>query len=172
MDQTQPASAEQEIVIASVFGLFPTSAALDEAIKELEVAGFDRADLGLPEIDPPPDRDTPELRTMAADTDTDAQQSRIVYSATAGAFAAMIAAAATATTGGGAAVIGGVAVGVGLVAGAVAHVITRYASRDKQQVRDRRAAAGRLVLSVHAPDPDRRARAIDILRATGATRVW
>jgi len=174
MDQTttQPAPAEPVFGTESVFGLFPTSALLDGAIKELETSGFDRADLSLPEIDPPPDRASPELSTKAADTDADAQQSRVLHSATGGAFAAMMAATATAATGGAAAVVAGAAIGAGLAVGAAAHAISRYASSEEQLERDRRAAAGRLVLSVRAPEADRRARGIDILQATGATRVW
>lgn len=174
MDQTtQPVSSEPTVITDFVFGLFPTSASLDAAIKKLETSGFDRADLSLPEIDPPPDRDTPELSAEPADTDTDAQQARVVQSTTGGAFAAMIAAtAAAAATGGAMVAVAGAAVGAGLVVGAAVNAISNYTSSEEQLERDRRAAAGRLVMSVRAPDVERHMRAIDILRATGATRVW
>jgi hypothetical protein len=156
----------------AVFGLFPASAALDAAIKDLEAAGFDRADLSLPDIDPPLDRDTPELGAKEADTDVEAQQSRLMHAGTGGAIGAMLAAAATAATGGAAAAVAGAAVGAGLVVGGVAHVVSRAASGEEQADRDRKAAAGRLVLSVRTPDAAREARAREILRLTGATRVW
>ncbi|HEX5327123.1 MAG TPA: hypothetical protein VFW75_10685 [Acetobacteraceae bacterium] len=157
---------------AAVFALLPTSAALDAAIKDLETAGFDRAELSLPEIDPPPDRATPEAGAEAADTDVEAQQSRLVHSGVGGAIGAMMAATAVAATGGVAAAVAGAAIGTGLVVGGVAHVISRAASNEEQADRDRKAAAGKLVLSVRAITPERQARAAELLRAAGAMRVW
>ena len=52
----------------------PDSDRLNTAIKALEDSGFDRADLSLPEIDPPAERATPEAGTAEADTDVEAQQ--------------------------------------------------------------------------------------------------
>ena len=156
----------------AVFALMPTSALLNEAIKRLEAAGFDRADLSLPEIDPPPERATPEAGAKDPDTGVEAQQSRLLHSGVGGAIGAMAAATAVAATGGAAAAIAGAAIGGGLVVGGVAHVISRGASEEEQEDRDRKAAAGKLVLSVRAPTTERQAHATAVLRAAGATRLW
>jgi len=156
----------------AVFALMPTSAVLNEAIKRLETAGFDRADLSLPEIDPPPERATPEAGAKEPDTGIEAQQSRLLHSGVGGAIGAMAAATATAATGVAAAAIAGAAIAGGLVVGGIAHTISRGASEEEQQDRDRKAAAGKLVLSVRALTAKRQARAADVLRAVGATRLW
>lgn len=161
---TDPASA--------VLALMPTSKVLDSAIKELSDAGFDRADLSLPEAEPPPERSTPEAGAEDPDTDVDAQQSRLVHSAVGGSFAAMMAAAATAATGGAAAAVAGAAIGTGLVVGAAANAISRAVSGQEQEERDRRAAEGKLILAVRAKSPELRRRAGEILRAAGASRIW
>jgi predicted phage tail protein len=157
---------------AAVFALMPTSAVLNEAIKQLETAGFDRADLSLPEIDPPVEHATPEAGAKEPDTGIEAQQSRVMHSGVGSAIGAMMAGVATAATGGAAAAIAGAAIGGGLLVGGVAHMISRGASEEEQEDRDRKAAAGKLVLSVRAPDAERQARAAAVLRAVGATRLW
>ena len=166
------ASAPTDAGAAAVFALMPSGETLDTAVKQLETAGFDRADLSLPEIDPPPERATPEAGAKPADTDVDVQQSRLVHSGVGGAFAAMMAATATAATGGAAAVVAGAAIGAGVAVGAAAHAISSAFSDEEQRDRDQKAAAGKLVLSVRAAAPERQARAVEILRAAGATRVW
>ena len=168
MSSTNPMPPTGDIVYA----LMPDGDRLNTAIKALEDSGFDRADLSLPEIDPPPERATPEAGTTEADTDVEAQQSRLVHSAVGGSFAAMMAATATAATGGVAAAVAGAAIGTGLAVGAAANAISRWASSEEQKERDRRAAEGKLVLAVHVTEPVRRDRAVAILRAAGAPRIW
>ncbi len=170
--ETPPLAAAGTEAGALVMALMPSSQQLDAAIKELEAAGFDRADLSIPEINPPPERATPEAGADEPDTDVEAQQARVVHSAVGGSIAAMAAATATAATGGVAAAVAGAAIGAGLAVGAAAHAISRYASTEEQRERDLRAAEGRLVLAVRAPDEERRVRAADILRAAGASRIW
>ena len=171
-DMAPAQAAPAGTTAAAVFALMPSGEVLDDAIKRLESAGFDRADLSLPEIDPPPDRATPEAGAKQPDTDVEAQQARVMHSGVGGAAAAMIAATATAATGGAAAVVAGVAIGSGLAVGAAAHAISRALSNQEQADRDRKIAAGKLVLSVRAPTDERQARAVDILRTAGALRVW
>lgn len=155
-----------------VYGLMPDSGTLNDAIKVLEESGFDRADLSLPEVDPPPERATPEAGASEADTDVEVQQSRLAHTAIGGSVAAMAAATATAATGGVAAAVAGAAIGAGLAVGAAANLISRWSSDEEQKERDRRAAAGRLVLAVRAADAARRERAIGVLRQVGAPRIW
>lgn len=163
---------EMPLSEALVYGLMPDSETLNTTIKALEESGFDRADLSLPEISPPPERATPEAGATEADTDVEAQQSRLVHSAVGGSFAAMMAATATAATGGVAAAVAGAAIGAGLAVGAAANAISRWVSNEEQQERDRRAAEGKLVLAVRTADSARRDRAMEVLRTTGAARIW
>jgi hypothetical protein len=157
----------------AIFALMPTGEALDAAIKQLGAAGFDRADLSLPEIDVPAERATPEAGAKPADTDVDAQQARLVHSGTGGAAAALIAGtAAAAATGGAAAVGAGAAIASGLAVGAAAHAISRAASDHEQADRDEKIATGKLVLSVRTPTRERQDRALQILREAGAVRIW
>ena len=169
---SEAATNAPAVAAPAVFGLFPTSQALVNAIKQLEAAGFDRADLSLPEMDPPPERATPELGAKPPDTDIDAQQSRSFHSGVGGSIGAMAAALVVAVTGGTLGAMIGAAIGGGLAVAAPAHLISRAASRREQGDRDRKVAKGRLVLSVRVPKAERAARATDILRQSGATRVW
>jgi hypothetical protein len=156
----------------AVFAHMPTSAVLNEAIKRLQLAGFDRADISLPELNPPVERATPDAGAKEPDTGVEAQQSRLMHSSTGGAIGALLAGTAAAATGGAAAAIAGAAIGGGVLVGGIAHVISRGASEAEQEDRDRKAAAGKLVLSVRAPTAEREARAAKVLREVGATRLW
>ncbi len=146
---------------------FRSTEALDQAIVKLEAAGFGRGDLGLPEMDPPPERATPEAGSKSADTDLEAQQSRVFLSAVGGAAAAMVAATAVAATGGLAAVAGGVALGAGAAAAGVAHLLSRGLSHSEQLDREQKAAEGKLILAVRTLTPEKRDHAIAILDETG-----
>lgn len=151
-----------------ILARFRSSADLDEAIKFLESAGFGRADLGLPDLDLPPELQTPELASKPADTDVDAQQVRVFHSAVGGSFAAMMAATAVAATGGVAAAVAGIGIGVGAAVAGLANLTSRALSHSEQQDRDRKAAEGKLLLAVRTDSPARRERATDIMRQAGA----
>ncbi|HET6182046.1 MAG TPA: hypothetical protein VFA03_00455 [Acetobacteraceae bacterium] len=151
-----------------VLARFRSSARLDDALHRLATAGFGREDLALPDLDPPIERHTPELASKAADDDTEAQQSRLFHSSVGGSFAAMMAATAVAATGGAAAAVAGVALGVGAAVAGVTHLFSRALSHSEQQDRDRKAAAGRLLLAVRTPTEAQRTRAATILREIGA----
>lgn len=150
-----------------VLARFRSTETLDHAILQLEAGGFDRADLGLPEIDPPPERATPEAGSKAADTDVDEQQSRIVHAGVGGAIGAMAAATAVAATGGVAAAVAGVALGAGAATAGVAHLLSRALSHSDRQTREQLASEGRLVLAVRTPTPEKREQACQVLRQTG-----
>jgi hypothetical protein len=146
---------------------FADSAHMQEAISQLTMAGFDRADLSLPEVEPPAERSTPESGAEVPDTDEDARQARTVHTSTAAAAAALAAAGITAATGGAAlpAVVAAVAAG-GLVGGGT-YAASSAANAVTQNERDTRAEAGTLVLSVRAPTQAKRSRAEAILLAAG-----
>jgi hypothetical protein len=160
---------EPSIARPTVFGLFASSAALNNAIKELEMAGFDRADLSLPDTQP---RNAPDLSPKPPDTGVEAQQSRIFHTSVAGAFAAVVAAMIAAALGGGVGPMVGAAIAAALVVSATVHLISRAASRREQMDRDRKAASGRLVLSVRTPAAVKVAHATEILQRAGAVKIW
>ncbi|HJS84339.1 MAG TPA: hypothetical protein VJ779_02650 [Acetobacteraceae bacterium] len=146
---------------------FRSTQALDDAIRALEASGFGRDDLGLPEINPPPERASPEAGSKAADTDVEAQQSRVFHSAVGGSFAAMMGATAVAATGGIAAAVAGVALGTGAAVAGVASLLSSSLSHSEQQTRERKAREGTLVLAVLAKSDERRDRAVAILQEAG-----
>jgi hypothetical protein len=166
----KPRAGDEAFLTApSVFGLFTSSEALNAAIKELEIAGFDRADLGLPELEPGA---TPDFTPKPPDTDVEAQQSRIFHTSVGGAFAAVAAAMIAAALGGGIGIMVGAAGGAALVIGAFAHFVSRVASRREQVDRDQKAVRGELVLSVRTAAPEKVSRATRVLLSAGAVKTW
>jgi hypothetical protein len=163
------ADDEASLTAPTVFGVFTNSEALNAAIKELEIAGFDRADLGLPEFEP---EAIPDLTPKPPDTDVEAQQSRIFHTSVGGAFAAVLAAMIAAMLGGGIGAMVGAAIGAALVVGALAQLVSRMASRREQADRDRKAVKGELVLSVRTAAPEKVSRATGILLKAGAVKTW
>jgi hypothetical protein len=151
-----------------VQGHFRDSATLQRAVDKLSMAGFDRADLSLPE--PSADgRATPETAARPADTEADARQFRTVQTSTAAAAAAMAAAGITLATGGAAAPAVAAAVAAAGVAGGGIFAVSSAVNAGEQNTRDTDAAAGMLVLSVRAPTPARQEQAEAILLAAGGT---
>ena len=145
--------------------------AMQQAVARLEMSGFDRADLSLPEAMPPVERATPEAGAKPADTDEDARQARTLSTSSAAAAAGLAAAGAVIASGGAAAPAVAAAVVGGGAAGGIAHLFSSVASEGEQMDRERKATRGDLILSVRTPNLEKRARAVIILRAAGATRV-
>ena len=152
-----------------VSGVFPDSEQMQEAIKRLTEAGFDRADLSVPEAAPPVERSTPEAGAMPADTDEDARQTRTLHTSTAAAAAALAGAGITVATGGAAVAAAAAAVVAGAAAGGATYVVSSAANDQEQAELDARASMGKLILSVRTPTAAKRATAGAILRGSGAT---
>jgi len=53
--------------------------AMERVVERLEVSGFDRADLSLPEVAAPVEHATPESGAKPADTEADARQARTLH---------------------------------------------------------------------------------------------
>lgn len=159
--------AETPVEGWEVLARFRSAKAMDDAIEQLKVHGFDRGDLGVPEVDPPPERATSEAGSLAADTASGAQQSRVVHVALAGAIAAMIGALIAATQRAGIAGIAGAAIGAGIVVGILAELIVRAFDNAAHRRRENTAAQGKLVLSVRTPSPEKREHACEVLRQAG-----
>jgi hypothetical protein len=166
-DKTGPAIGEFHEVRA----IFAHPEALQDAVDRLEISGFDRADLSLPEAMPPAERATPEAGARPVDTDEDARQARTLHTSGAATVAALAAAGVVIATGGAAApAVAAAVVGGGVVGGAV-YALSSAANEDEQMDRERKAASGTLILSVRAMTPERRAEAEAILRSSGGTAV-
>jgi len=154
-----------------VAATFDASDAMQDAVSRLEMSGFDRADLSLPETVPEAEPATLAASAKPVDTDEDARQARILHASGAGAAAGMAAAGVVIATGGALAPAAIAAVVGGGLAGGIAHALSRASSDSEQVDRDRKAMTGDLVLSVRAPTPERRNEAMSILRAAGAKHI-
>lgn len=154
-----------------VHASFADPDALQEAVERLELSGFDRADLSLPEVAPQAAQATPEAGARAVDDERDARQVRTLQTSGAAAAAGVAAAGVVIATGG--AVVPAVAAAVigGGLAGGAAFALSSASNASEQEDRERKAASGTLVLSVRAETTEKRAEAVAILRASGASEI-
>ena len=142
-------------VLHEVRARFETSAALDAAVGKLTMAGFDRADLALPDAPAAPNQ---ELGAAPVADEADARQGRTLATSMAAATGAMIAGGVVAVATGGAALVGAAAAAVvaGGGAGALAGALATAAKNSEQVERNHKAATGALVLSIRAQTPEKR----------------
>jgi hypothetical protein len=157
--------------IREVQAVFPNDGAMQDAIAKLTLAGFDRAALSLPVTRPDDGHATPEQDASPPVTDTDVRQARTMGTSMAGTIGAFVAAGAVAATGGAAAVAAAAAAAVGAGSALTANAVGNAADQAQSSAREEDAAAGRLVLSVYAPDTGQQAKAEQILRDAGASEV-
>lgn len=157
--------------VLEVQGWFPDDASLQAALGRLTTAGFDRADFSLLNETVAPGSATPEQSATAATDDIDKRQMRTMLSGTVGAATAMTAAGLTLATGGAAALAAGAAAVAGLGAQALTSGAGVAADQEQVAERNRRGAAGTLVLAVHVDDQTEAERATTIMRDSGATRA-
>lgn len=148
---------------------FPNDAALQTAIGELELAGFDHADLSLPDAEAPVD--TPDSAEAATDH-VDRGQLRTMASGMAGTAAGMVAAGVIVATGGLAAPVVA-AVGGASALGTIAVTSGASAAKDAAdaKTRDELGAAGKLILAVRIRSADWREKALNVFQAAGATAI-
>lgn len=157
--------------LREIRGSFRSSEQMQQAIQQLLMGGFDRADLAVPEVAPPRARATPESGALEADTDEDARQARTMHTSTAATIAALAGAGITVATGGAAAPAVAIAIAAGAAVGGATYAVSSAANEEEQADLDARAAAGRLVLSVRALSPQKQAEAEQILRGAGAIDI-
>ncbi|MEJ0018113.1 MAG: hypothetical protein WDN25_16395 [Acetobacteraceae bacterium] len=150
---------------------FLSPEAMQEAVSRLELSGFDRADLSLPEMRPGPALTTPETSARAVDTEEDARQARTLHTSGAAAVVGIAAAGVVIATGGAAAPAVAAAVVGGGLAGGLAFTLSSAANEGEQMDREQQAANGDLILAVRAANPAKRAEAEAILRAAGGTEL-
>ena len=114
---------------------------MQDAVARLEMSGFDRADLSLPEAMPPAERATPEAGARPVDSEEDARQTRTLHTGGAAAAVGLAAAGVVIASGGAAApAVAAALVGAG-VAGGIAYAATTVSNEDEQVDREHKAAA-------------------------------
>jgi hypothetical protein len=158
-------------VIAEVQGIFPSDAALQDAIGRLTRIGFDRASLSLPAASPAPGAATPEAGAADPNTQDDERQLRTLESSTAAVVGAAIGAGLTVASGGAALHAYAAAAGLGLVSGGGVFAARTAANEAQDEARDDAAAAGELVLAVHLRHAADAAKAEAAMQEAGAMRV-
>ena len=157
--------------IEEVQGIFPSDAALQDALGRLRMVGFDHADLSLPTTHPAASDATPNQGAADPLTEDDARQTRTLGTSMAGTIGAFAAAGATVATGGAAGLVIAAAAAVGAGSALAANAVGTAAKNSQEDTRNEAAEAGQLVLAVHAPTPEKRADAERIMKEAGATSV-
>lgn len=150
---------------AELRATFEHPAQMQDAANRLALAGFDRAEMSLPE------EGESEVAADPVNTEEDARQLRTLESSTAATVGALAAAGITVATGGAAAPAVAAAVLAGGAAGGATFAARSAASNAEQDHRVDRSMGGHLVLTVRSQTSERKAKAEEILRAAGATTI-
>jgi hypothetical protein len=157
--------------IQEVQGIFPSDAALQDAVGRLTRIGFDRASLSLPAASPSAAHATPNEGAANPDMEDDARQIRTLGSSTAATIGAAVGAGLTVATGGAALPALAAAAGLGLMAGGGVFAATTAASEAQHDERTDAAHHGELVLAVNLRNAGDAPKAEAAMREAGATRV-
>ncbi len=163
-----PALAES---VAEVQGHFPSDATMQDALAQLTLAGYDRADFSLPEEQHARSSDTPTEGAENPTDDTDKAQLRTLGTSMAGYAGAVAVAGAVIATGGAALLAVGGAAAVGVGTAAAANAAGQAADAATVAERDRRGAAGTLVLAVRTTTQAQADQVAGIMQKAGATRA-
>ena len=174
-DTTRPIMQDGSPAVAThieeVQGQFPSSASMEEAVSQLTLAGWDRADFSLPKPNVSGAANTPMEGADSVTSDVDKRQLRNMTTGMAGYLGAAAAAGATIATGGAAGVAIAAAAAVGAGAAAAMNAGATTAENNDTAELDRMAAAGQLVLAVRATSEEHAQKAMQIMRSAGATQV-
>jgi hypothetical protein len=145
---------------------------MQDAVGRLSMLGFDRAEMSVPSENVASGHEGSLAEaSKPASTDEDARQARVLGASTAGSAAALAAAGITIATGGAAAPAVAAAVLAGTAAGGGTFAVHQAADKNEQDNREAQAAAGDLVLLVHAKSAEKQQQAESILRAAGAINI-
>jgi len=154
-----------------VDAVFDDSDRMDAAVNRLLLSGFERADLSVPEPNPPVERSTPESSADPAYTEDDAVAARTLHTSGVASATGMLAAGIVVATGGAALPAFAAALGAAALAGGATFGVAKLSDAQEQNTRDVRAAEGRLLLAVRTTDAAQRAEAEAIMRDCGAIEV-
>ena len=154
--------------VAEVQGVFPNDDRMQDALSQLTLAGYDRADFSLPEEQRP---NTPTEGAENPTDSTDKAQLRTLGTSMAGYAGAVAVAGAVIATGGAAAVAVAGAAAVGAGTAAVANVAGQAADQAAIDERNQRGAAGTLILAVRTTTQAQADQVTAIMQQAGATRT-
>ncbi|GAC1347256.1 MAG: hypothetical protein NVSMB18_31720 [Acetobacteraceae bacterium] len=154
--------------VQEVQGRFPSDAALQDALGRLTLAGFDRAEFSLPEEQ---SAATPNESAQAPTDSIDKTQLRTMGSSMAGFAGASAVAGATIATGGAAGVAALAAAVIGAGTLAAGSAVGKVAEEASSAERDRRGAAGMLVLAVRTHSAEQAEQVMQMMREAGAQSV-
>lgn len=163
-------SAPMADSVLEVLGCFASSGALNDALHRLQLCGFPRTDLSLPEAHAP-SRSTPDAGAEDPNTEDDNETMRALHTGLAGSAAALLAAGVTVATGGLAAPAVIAAVAAGAAGGGLAFSVSKGSAQDLEKHRDALAAQGALMVTVRISDEAKLVCAEDAMRAAGATHI-
>lgn len=155
--------------VHEVQGHFPNDATLQDALGRLTLQGYDRADFSLPEEQPAGTHTTPNESAENPTDDIDKTQLRTMGTGMAGFAGAAAVAGATIATGGAMGVAALAAGVIGAGAAAAAQAGGRAADQAVTDERDRRGAAGTLILAVRTRSAEQADEVVRLMREAGAS---
>jgi len=157
--------------VQEVQGVFPDDATMQDALSQLTLAGYDRADFSLPEEQAAGEPATPNESADAATDDADKRQLRTMGTSMAGYAGAVAVAGATLATGGAAGLAVAAAAAVGIGTGVAANATGQVADAAQAEERNRRGREGTLILAVRTTTPEQANQVIGLMRQAGATKT-
>ena len=157
--------------VAEVQGVFPNDNTMQDALSQLTLAGYDRADFSLPEEQHAQAASTPTEGAENPTDDTDKAQLRTLGTSMAGYAGAVAVAGAVIATGGAAALAVGGAAAVGLGTAAAANATGQAADQAAVDERNRRGAAGTLILAVRTTTQAQADQVTGIMQKAGAVKA-
>jgi len=157
--------------VAEVQGVFPNDDAMQDALSQLTLAGYDRADFSLPEEQNSASAATPNEGAENPTDDIDKAQLRTMGTSMAGYAGAVAVAGAVIATGGAALLAVGGAAAVGVGTAAAANAAGQAADQTTIDERNRRGAAGTLILAVRTTTGAQAQQVTDLMQKAGATRI-
>ncbi len=168
-DQKQGPALKQ--TVHEVQGHFRTDAELQDALSQLTLAGYDRADFSLPDDQPNSRAATPNESAGNPTDAIDKAQLRTMGTSMAGYAGAAAVAGATLATGGAAGLAVAAAAAVGIGSGLAANAAGQAADDAGVEARDQQGAAGQLILAVRTTSEVEAVEVTAIMRAAHATEV-
>lgn len=167
MGDTKPGPALSDAV-QEVQGTFPNDQAMQDALSRLTLAGYDRAAFSLPEEQPVGTHTTPNEGADNPVDSIDKSQLRTMGTGMATFAGAAAAGAVTIATGGAAALAAAAALAVGAGTGALANATGNAVDQANVDERNRRGAAGTLVLAVRTHSAEQADEVVRLMREAGA----
>lgn len=171
MAEDAKAGPGNKAAVREVQGVFPDDATMQDALSELTLAGYDRADFSLPEDQPANEIATPNESADPATDDADKRQLRTMGTSMAGYAGAVAVAGATLATGGAAGLAVAAAAAVGIGTGAAANAAGQAADTAQVEERNRRGREGRLILAVRTTTSDQVNQVKTLMQRAGASKT-